>query len=201
MKEGYINHYVVIGVPKGKRDKCINDTNIELRNRVHLIDSWQLFEELEKIKPSNIFISIDVDCFNCRKEKYTSVEYSPSTILYYISNLNFNEINKNNYEQKIKECIFVKNELGYSNYYHTGENNLTVTMVIGIINNIKEYCNDKKINLGVPKATPYFQIMEINGYDYGNLSINLVVKLINNLLKEVNSNGKERILKEIRKNV
>ena len=108
MKEGYINHYVVIGVPNEKRDNCINDTNIELRNRVHLIDSYQLFKELEQIKPSNIFISIDVDCFDCRKEKYTSVEYSPSTILYYISNLNFDDINKNNYEQKIKECIYVK---------------------------------------------------------------------------------------------
>ncbi len=75
-------------------------------------------------------------------------------------------------------------------------------MVIEIINKIKEYCNNKKINLGAPEGNSYFQIMEINGYDYGNLSINLVVKLINSLLlKEVNSNGKEGILKEIRKNV
>ena len=202
MNEGYINNYIVIGVPSEKRDNCINDTNIELRSRVHLIDSWQLFEKLEKISPNNIFVSIDADCFDCRKEKYTSVEYSPSTILYYISKINFDEININNYEQKIKECIHVKNELGYSNYYHTGENNLTSDMVIEIINKLKKYCDGKNINLGLSEGTPYFQIMEISGCDYGNLSANLVVKLIEGLsLKEVKSNGKGRVLKKDRKNV
>ena len=202
MKEGYIENYIVIGVPTEKRNNCINDTNAELRKNVYLIDYEQLFNVLDKINPNNIFVSVDADCFDCRKSKYTSVEYSPSTILYYISKLNINEINSGNYEQKIKECIHVKNELGYSNYYRTGENNLTSDMVINIIDNLKTYCDLKNINLGLSDETPYFQIMEISGCDYGNLSTDLVVKLINGLsLKEVKQNGKERILKKGRRNV
>ena len=202
MKEGYINDYIVIGVPNEKRDNCINDTNVELRKNVHLIDYEQLFNVLGSINPDNIFVSIDADCFDCRKAKYTSVEYSPSTILYYISKLDVDEITSDNYEQKIKECIHVKNELGYSNYYHTGENNLTVDMVIDIIDNLKIYCSLNSINLGLSDETPYFQIMEISGCDYGNLSTNLVVKLIDSLsLKEVKQDGKERILKKSRRNV
>ena len=202
MNEGYINHYIVIGVPREKRDNCINDTNDELRDKVHLIDSEQLYSVLENINSSNIFVSIDADCFDCRKSRYTSVEYSPATILYYISKININEINSDNYEQKIKECIHVKNELGYSNYYHTGENDLTSDMVIDIIDNLKLYCEAKNINLGLSQGTPYFQIMEISGCDYGALSTNLVVKLIDGLsLKEVKTDGKERVLKKNRKNV
>lgn len=202
MKEGYINHYIVIGVPREKRSNCINDTNVELRNRVHLIDSEQLYNVLENINPNNIFVSIDADCFDCRKAKYTSVEYSPATILYYISKLNINEISSDNYEQRIKECIHVRNELGYSNYYHTGENDLTSDMVIDIVGNLKAYCNVKNINLGLSEGTTYFQIMEISGCDYGNLSADLVIKLIDGLsIKEVKIDGKERVLKKSRKNV
>lgn len=202
MNEGYINHYIVIGVPKEKRANCIEDTNEELRNRVHLIDENQLFNVLESIRPNNVFVSIDADCFDCRKSKYTSVEYSPATILHYISNIDINEINSSNYEQKIKECIHVKNELGYSNYYHTGENDLSVDEVINVINNLKIYCESRNVNLGLSENAPYFQLMEISGCDYGNLTTNLVVKLIDGLLlKEVKNNGKERILKKSRKNV
>lgn len=44
--------------------------------------------------------------------------------------------------------------------------------------------------------------MEISGCDYGNLSANLVVKLIDGLsLKEVKNDDKERVLKKVRKNV
>lgn len=202
MKEGYVNHYIVMGVPNEKRNNCLDDTNEDLRSRVHLIDENELFKKLEEIGVSNIFVSIDADCFDCRKAKYTSVEYSPSTILYYISKLNIADINSNNYIQKIKECIHVKNALGYSNYYHTGENNLTSDKVIDIINNLKFYCELKHINLGLSEDAPYFQLMEISGYDYGNLTTDLVVKLINNLsLKEVKKSGKERVLRKIEKNV
>ena len=75
-------------------------------------------------------------------------------------------------------------------------------MVIEIIDNLKVYCNANNINLGLSDGTPYFQIMEISGCDYGNLSASLVVKLIDGLsLKEVKFDGKERILKKSRKNV
>ena len=75
-------------------------------------------------------------------------------------------------------------------------------MVIDIIDNLKLYCEAKNINLGLSQGTPYFQIMEISGCDYGALSTNLVVKLIDGLsLKEVKTDGKERVLKKNRKNV
>ena len=45
--------------------------------------------------------------------------------------------------------------------------------------------------MGLPGTTPYFQLMEISGSDYANLSTELVVKLIKGLsLKEVKKNEK-----------
>lgn len=195
MNEGYINHYIVIGVPKFKRNMSIEDTNEELRQRVHLIDKEDLFYTLNKLQCKNIFISIDADCFDCRKSHYTSVEYSPSTILNYISHIN--QIDEKNYVEKIHSCIHVKNDLGYSNYYHTGENNLTSDDVINITNDVALYCEKNNVNLGLSPDTPYFQLMEVSGYDYGNLTTELVVKLIDGLsLKEVKKDGKSRILKK-----
>ena len=124
MKEGYVNHYIVIGVPKEKRNSCLLDTNQELRNRVHLIDKDDIFNVLKEINSQYAFVSIDADCFDCRKSQYTAIEYSPSTILNYVSHISSNSINNDNFVDKIHECVHVKNELGYSNYYHTGENNL-----------------------------------------------------------------------------
>lgn len=195
MNEGYINHYIVIGVPKQKRKMCIEDTNEELRKRVHLIDKDELFETLSKTKSEYVFVSIDADCFDCRNSKYTSVEYSPSTILNYVSHIT--SIDEKNYIQKIQECVHVKNPLGYSNYYHTGENDLSVEDVIEIINNVSAFCEYSNIKLGLKPESPYFQLMEVSGYDYGNLTTKLVVKLIDGLsLKEVKKNGKSRILKK-----
>ena len=71
MKEGYINHYVVIGVPKHKRQNCMDDTNEDLRSRVHLIDENELFDTLDILRPENIFVSIDADAFDCRRAGYT----------------------------------------------------------------------------------------------------------------------------------
>ena len=195
MKEGYINHYIVIGVPKHKRQSCMDDTNEDLRSRVHLIDENELFDTLDILRPENIFVSIDADTLDCRRAGYTGVEYSPATILNHISYID--EINENNYIEKIKSCIHVKNELGYSNYYHTGENNITKNDIIRIVNSLNDYCDDYGINLGLNKNEPYYQIMEISGYDYGNLTSEMVVELIDGLSKkEVRNNGKARILKK-----
>ncbi len=180
MKEGYISYYIVIGVPEHKRQSSINDTNEDLRSRVHLIDEVDIFKTLDMINPQNIFISIDVDVLNCRKSCYTAVEYSPATILNNISHID--EIDQNNYIEKIKSCVFVKNELGYSNYYHAGENNITKEDIIRIVNCLSDYCHSHNINFGLDDG-PYFQIMEINGYDYGNLTSKMMVELINKLLK------------------
>ena len=200
MKEGYVSHYIVIGVPKEKRERCINDTNEDLRNRVYLIDEDELLNTLYKIGGKNIFISIDADCFDCRRAKYTGVEYSPATILNHVSHIN--DIDENNYVEKIHSCVHVKNALGYSNYYHTGENDLNVDEVIRIIKKLSYYCDEYGINLGINPNIPYFQIMEVSGYDYAGLTTNMVVKLIDGLsLKEVKSNGKSRILKKDSKNV
>lgn len=193
MMEGYINHFIVVGVPKDRRQIVLDDTNEDLLNRVHLIDNEDLFTTLNKINNENIFISIDADCFDCRKSRYTAVEYSPSTILLYLSQLT--DINKNNYKEKVMECIHVKNELGYSNYYKTGENNLTIDNVIKMMNDIIIYCDANDIKLGIEGKKPFFQIMEVSGYDYGNLTSKMVQKLINNFsLKEVRNNEKRRIL-------
>lgn len=195
MKEGYINHYIVIGVPKHKRQSCMDDTNEDLRSRVHLIDENELFDTLDILDPENIFVSIDADALDCRRAGYTGVEYSPATILNHISYID--EINEDNYIEKIKSCIHVKNELGYSNYYHTGENNITKNDIIRIVNSLNDYCDDYGINLGLNKNEPYYQIMEISGYDYGNLTSEMVVELIDGLSKkEVRNNGKARILKK-----
>ena len=191
IKEGYVSHYVVIGVPKEKRANCLSDTNEDIRDRVHLINSDELVSILEGIKPENVFVSIDADCFDCRRAKYTAVEYSPATILHHISRINPTELTPDNYEERIVQCIHVKNELGYSNYYHTGENDLTAEDVIEKVNELKVYCAVRQVNLGLPGTTPYFQLMEISGSDYANLSTELVVKLIKGLsLKEVKENEK-----------
>lgn len=195
MKEGYINHYIVIGVPKHKRQNCMDDTNEDLRSRVHLIDENELFDTLDILRPENIFVSIDADALDCRRAGYTAVEYSPATILNHISYID--EINESNYIEKIKSCIHVKNELGYSNYYHTGENDITKNDIIRIVNSLSDYCNNYGINLGLNKNEPYYQIMEISGYDYGNLTSEMIVELIYGLSKkEVRNNGKARILKK-----
>ena len=195
MNEGYINHYIAIGVPKQKRSMCLKDTNEELRSRVHLINQDEVFRVLKETGCSHTFISIDADCFDCRRSHYTSVEYSPSTILNYVSHIE--DINKTNYIEKIHECVHVKNALGYSNYYHTGENNLTINDVINIIQNIAVFCEISNIKLGLNPNSPYFQIMEVSGYDYGGLTTDLVVKLIDNLsLKEARKNGKGKILRK-----
>lgn len=200
MKEGYISHYIVIGVPKEKRAMCIEDTNEDLKNRVHLIDEDELLITLARTKCKNVFVSIDADCFDCRRSKYTGVEYSPTTILNHISHID--SINKDNYVDKIRSCVQVKNTLGYSNYYHTGENDLTVDDVIRIVGDVSYFCDIYGINLGINPDTPYFQIMEVSGYDYEGLTTNMIVKLIDGLsLKEVKKNGKSRILRKNSKNV
>ena len=195
MNEGYINHYIVIGVPKEKRENCLSDTNEELRERVHLIDKDELFATLNSIDCDNIFVSIDADCFDCRRSKYTSVEYSPSTILNYVSHID--SIDSDNYVQKIHDCVHVKNDLGYSNYFHTGENDLTDEDVIKTVDNILLYCEITCKQLGLTPNSPYYEIMEVSGYDYDNLTAKLVVRLIDGLaLKEVKSNEKGRVLKK-----
>ena len=195
MKEGYINHYIVIGVPEHKRQSSIDDTNEDLRSRVHLINENELFDTLDMIRPENIFVSIDADALDCRRAGYTGVEYSPATILNHISHID--EINENNYIDKIKSCIHVKNELGYSNYYHTGENDITKNDRIRVVNSLNNYCDSHDINLGLNPNEPYYQIMEISGYDYGNLTSEMVVELIDGLSKkEVRKDGKTRILKK-----
>ena len=182
MNEGYVTHYVVIGVPINKRQEVLNETNPELISRVHLIDEEELIDKLNCIDPKNIFVSVDADCFNSRKARYTAIEYSPATILNNISHIK--NVDKTNIDKQICDCIHVKNELGYSNYYQTGEKNLTVEKVIEIIQEVIQYCNQQRINIGLFEDSPFLQIMEISGYDYGDLTSEMVVKLINKFRRE-----------------
>ncbi len=195
MREGYISHYIVLGVPKQKRSAVLEDTNVELRDRVHLIDEDMLFQTINLTGCSHMFVSIDADCFNCREAKYTAVEYSPSTILNYVSYIR--DINVENFKERIHDCVHVQNELGYSNYYHTGENDLTVEKVIEIIDSVVHYCSLNGIKVGLTDDGPYFQIMEVSGYDYGSLTSEMVIKLIKGLVKkEVRKDDKIRVFEK-----
>ena len=113
----------------------------------------------------------------------------------YVSHID--SIDSNNYIQKIHDCVHVKNALGYSNYFHTGENDLTDEDVIETVDNISSYCEITGKQLGLTSNSPYYEIMEVSGYDYDNLTAKLVVRLIDGLaLKEVKSNEKGRVLKK-----
>ena len=66
-----------------------------------------------------------------------------------------------------------------------------------IYDNISSYCEITGKQLGLTSNSPYYEIMEVSGYDYDNLTAKLVVRLIDGLaLKEVKSNEKGRVLKK-----
>jgi len=182
LHENYINQYIVLGVPKNKRAMVLSDSNPELLDRIYLIDNeTELFEIIHKLKSKSIFFSIDVDCLNTRKKKYTAIEYSPATILNNISHIK--NVDIKDLDNRIIECIRVKNDLGYSNYYHTGENEFCVDCVIKIIEQTMTFCELQNISVGIGGKKPYMQIMELNGYDYENLTADMVSKLINFAIK------------------
>ena len=80
----------------------------------------------------------------------------------------------------IKDCIFVKNDLGYSNLYRVGENTLNIKKLIRNIKKVKKYCIKNNINLGIEGM--YADISEVSGYDYSKKTIEMMSELIDELI-------------------
>lgn len=181
LKEKIITNFIVVGVPKKKVKNTINDVPSDLIEKVIIKKNFCIKKNIKKIKPTRIFISIDIDCLDTRKKQYSALEYCPFTILYYLSTLNLSEDSKEETIEKVKNCIYVKNELGYANLYKTGENKLNVKKIIKSINKIKKYCYKKKITLGFDNKM-YFDITEVNGYDYDKKTLECLTMLIDELI-------------------
>ena len=182
INEKIISDFIVVGVPKKKIKNTISDIPTDLIKRITIKKNFMLKRNIKKIKPDRVFISIDIDCLDTRRKQYSSLEYCPFTILSNISNLNFNENYADEIIRKVKNCIFVKNKLGYANLYKTGENKISVEIVIKSIKMIKKYCYNKKIALGFKDSKMYFDITEVNGYDYDKKTLEGLTLLIDELI-------------------
>ena len=181
--ERYIDYVFIIGIPKYKRNTTKKDIPKDIKNQVLFIDIKKIKYYLNKYKIKNLYVSIDIDCLNTRKLKMTALEYCPANILKNLSNFPYNKINKFNIENYLEKAIFVKNEWGYSNLFHTGENNLNLNDLKTAIKNIKKIVKELKIKLGFDNGKCFADITEINGYDYAGITSNIVSELIEELLK------------------
>ena len=181
--EKIIDNVLIIGVPQDKLELTLNDIDENIRDSVHIIKIQEIEKYIVKTQTKNIFLSIDVDCMNTRKLKMTSLEYCPATILNNISNFSEDVIYKKDAKNIIKNAIFVKNNLGYSNLYHVGENGLDLTDLKEGILQIKKCCDKLKLNLGF-ESKCYADITELFGYDYDDITLCNVIELIK-ILKEV----------------
>ena len=144
--------------------------------------TFNLKKYLRTIKPTTIFISIDIDCLDTRKNKYSALEYCPMTILSNLSKIKKDFYSDEEIIELVKGCILVKNELGYSNLYKVGENRTSIEKIIKYIKKIKKYCTRYKINLGFYNKKIYADISEVNGYDYSKKTFEVIVKLIDELI-------------------
>ena len=183
IKDEYIKELVILGINKSRINEIKNDIPLDIKSNVKIITLNNLERIIKELKPTNIFISIDIDCLNTREAKFTSLEYCPMTILENINDLEFENCARDNVEQKILSSIFVKNKLGYVNLYHVGENDFNISKLFISINAIKEICKNNNIKLGLNynNKDVIADITEIDGIDYGGLTTTLVVKLIEKL--------------------
>lgn len=184
LKEGYINNCMIIGVPKYKIENTYKDVPLDIKSKVIISDSLNFKSTLKRCKPKRIFISIDMDVLDTRKSKYTSIDYSPHTILEQISKLNVNNLLSDNSKELVKECVLIKNDLGYANLYKIGENRITIDVLCQKINEIISYCKEKNIILGFNNI--YGDISEIIGNDYNFRTFNAIIKLLTVLGGETN---------------
>ena len=168
----------MLGVPAKKAQNTLLDIDQHVLDKVRLINTIDdiCFADLEC---SNLFVSIDIDVLNCRQEKLTALEYCPNTILSMFSKLNLNSTS--NVESEVKSCIFVKNQLGYSDLYKSGENNINVDYLIKTIKMLKQRCDKFDVEFGITSQQRRIvgEITELNGFDYGNNVYNLMNRLIN----------------------
>lgn len=183
LKENYINSFVVLGVPKEKISYTKKDISKDVKKKISIAYNYDVKKYLKKYKPTTVFISIDIDCLNTRNDKITALEYCPMTILKNLSMISLKEKSSEEIKKIIMNSIYVKNDLGYANLYKVGENKLNLKMLIDIIKKIKYQCMKNGINLGFNyKNHIWADITEIFGYDYGNLTSELIIKIISELI-------------------
>ncbi len=182
IKEKIINNFIVLGVPNNKIKNTFNDIPCDIRNNVKIKKIFGIKNDIKKFKPTTIFISVDIDCLDTRKNKYSALEYCPMTILSNLSKVDINDKTDEEIVMLVKNCIFVKNDLGYSNLYRVGENKLNIKKLIKKIKQIKKYCLKNKVNLGFNDKKIYADISEVNGYDYNKKTLEVISKLIDELI-------------------
>lgn len=183
LKDNYINSLVVLGVPKEKIAYTKKNISKDIQKKISISYNYDIKKYLKKYKPATIFVSIDIDCLNTRNDKITALEYCPMTILKNISMISLKKLSTREIKNLIMNCVYVKNDLGYANLYKVGENKINLKKLIDIIKNIKYQCSKNGINLGFNyKSHIWADITEISGYDYGNLTSELIIKIIDELI-------------------
>lgn len=180
LKENVIENLIVYGIPKSKINNSLNDIPVDIKEKIKIKKNFFIRKEIKEINPQTVFISIDIDCLDTRKKKYSSLEYCPMTILSNLSRIDIKNKNDNEIIKLIKDCIFVKNDLGYSNLYRVGENTLNIKKLIRNIKKVKKYCIKNNINLGIEGM--YADISEVSGYDYSKKTIEMMSELIDELI-------------------
>ena len=174
LKEGYISKFMVLGVPKYKIKNTYLDVPLDIKDKVVIKKDYNYKRILKKYK--RVYISIDIDVLNARKARYTSIDYSPHTVLEYVSKLNVNDLSSKNADEIIKGCVLIKNDLGYDNLYRVGENKLSIEKLCNIIEKIKDYCENNKIEFGLNGL--YGDITEVVGNDYNFNTLGVIIKLL-----------------------
>ncbi len=174
IKEGYISEFMVLGVPKYKIKNTYLDVPLDIKDKVIIKKDLSFKKVLKKYK--KVYISIDIDVLNARKAMYTSIDYSPHTVLEYVSKLNVNDLLSNNAEDIIKGCVLIKNDLGYDNLYRVGENKISIEKLCNKINEIKDYCKNNNIEFGLNGL--YGDITEVVGNDYNFKTLGAIIKLL-----------------------
>lgn len=190
--DGYLDSFLVIGVPKYKIKMTEKSISKDIKDKVKILRNSNIKKYIRKYNPDRIFFSIDIDCFNSLNNAYTALEYCPSTILSELSKYNLNSnLSKDDLSQIVTSCIYIKNQDGYKNLFKIGENYLNLSKVKNMILKVKKICKSWGIKFGFNKCnnTIITDITEIIGYDYGNNTANLIINLIN-MIKEVSIDEK-----------
>ena len=87
LKEKIIDNFIVYGVPNYKIMNTFNDVPNDIKEKIKIKKSFNIKKDIKKINPTTIFISIDIDCLDTRKNKYSSLEYCPMTIMSNLSKI------------------------------------------------------------------------------------------------------------------
>ena len=78
LKENVIENLIVYGIPKSKINNSLNDIPVDIKEKIKIKKNFFIRKEIKEINPQTVFISIDIDCLDTRKKKYSSLEYCPN---------------------------------------------------------------------------------------------------------------------------